>query len=310
MPPTPPQTAPSAHPPHPASSAQSPDAGFMLLGLIVAIAIILLVLSVAAAQVAFSLRREREVESLHRANQYVRAIRLYYRKFGHYPGSLQQLENTNHIRFLRQQYIDPLTGKSDWRLIGVGQNKTTVKGFFGQPLAGIPTAGLGALAGSQSVGGGFPGGNPTTASPNGPNSTAMGAPTTAANPTDATNSAGQSGATTPGSTGSTTSALGTLPTSTNANGTPFGSGSAGLAPFMGVGTSASGDSIATPNEQASYQLWEFLYDPRIEQLKVAGQLNGGGVGSAPASSLGQTPNPTGQTPGQPPGQTTPGQTQP
>ena len=98
--------------------------GFMLLGLIVAIAIILLVLGVAASKVAFSLHREREVESARRANQYVRAIRLYYRKLGHYPGSIQQLQNTNNVRYLRQDYIDPLTGKNDWRLIMVGQNKT------------------------------------------------------------------------------------------------------------------------------------------------------------------------------------------
>ena len=53
----------------------------------------------------------REVEAVHRGNQYVRAIRLYYRKFGHYPGSIEQLEKTNNIRFLRQRYVDPMTGK-------------------------------------------------------------------------------------------------------------------------------------------------------------------------------------------------------
>jgi hypothetical protein len=58
---------------------------------------------------------------------------------------------------------------------------------------------------------------------------------------------------------------------------------------MGVGSSATGASILVVNEQSSYQTWEFLYDPRIEQLKIAGQLNGGGVGSVAAGSLGQTP---------------------
>ncbi len=58
---------------------------------------------------------------------------------------------------------------------------------------------------------------------------------------------------------------------------------------MGVGSSATGASILVVNEQTTYQTWEFLYDPRIEQLKIAGQLNGGGVGSAAAGSLGQTP---------------------
>ena len=128
------------------------EQGFMLLGLIVAIAIILIGLGVAASKVAFSLRREREVESARRADQYVRAIRKFYLKNQHYPGSLEQLENTNNIRYLRQQYVDPLTGKDDYRLILVGQNKTQVKGFFGEPLAGIASAGLGAAAGMQSSG--------------------------------------------------------------------------------------------------------------------------------------------------------------
>jgi type II secretory pathway pseudopilin PulG len=92
-------------------------------------------LSVAASEVAFRMRREREAESVRRANQYVRAIQLYYRKFQRYPTTIEQLENTNNVRYLRRQYVDPLTGKADYRLIGVGQNKTTVKGFFGEPLA-------------------------------------------------------------------------------------------------------------------------------------------------------------------------------
>ena len=127
------------------------EQGYMLVGLIVAIFLILLVLGTAAPKVARSLQREREVEAEHRANQYVRAIQLYYKKFGHYPGSMDQLEKSNNIRFLRQRYIDPLTGKSDWRMIKVGENKTTVKGFFGQPLAGL-TPGLGTAAGMASQG--------------------------------------------------------------------------------------------------------------------------------------------------------------
>src|SRR5882757_7177041 len=127
------------------------EQGFMLVGLIVAIFFVLLALSVAGPKVAQGLRREREVEAVHRGNQYVRAIRLYYRKFGHYPGSMEQLEKTNNIRFLRQQYVDPITGKADWRLIKVGEAKRTVKGFFGQPLVGL-TPGVGSAAGAASAG--------------------------------------------------------------------------------------------------------------------------------------------------------------
>jgi hypothetical protein len=60
---------------------------------------------------------------------------------------------------------------------------------------------------------------------------------------------------------------------------------------MGVGSSASGNSILEVNEQTTYQTWEFLYDPRLEKLKAAAALNQG-LGSVGAGSLG------GQTPGQ------------
>ena len=127
------------------------EQGFMLLGVVVLIFLVLLALSVAAPKVAQDLRRDREVEAIHRANEYVRAIQLYYKKFGHYPGNMDQLEKSNNIRFLRQKYADPLTGKPDWRLIHVGEAKTTVKGFFGQPLAGLPGATAGGLGSAASL---------------------------------------------------------------------------------------------------------------------------------------------------------------
>jgi type II secretory pathway pseudopilin PulG len=273
----------------------------MLLGLIVAIAIILLVMGVAASKVTLSLHREREVESARRANQYVRAIRVYYRKFGHYPGSIQQLENTNKIRFLRQDYIDPLTGKNDWRMIAVGQNKTTVMGFFGQPLAGIASQGLGALAGSLSTGGGFPGGaGAGGVGPGGVGGAGTNGTTGGTGGGGGTGSAGTGGTTDTSGTGTGT-AVGTgsgtsgQPGTSGNAGSPFGGGSSG--PLMGVGSSATGDSILVVNQQTTYQTWEFLYDPRIELLITAGQLNGGGVGTAGAGGLGQTPGGPGQNSG-------------
>jgi type II secretory pathway pseudopilin PulG len=235
------------------------EQGFMLLGLIVAIAIVLIVLGAAASKVAFSLRREREVESARRADQYVRAIRKFYIKTQHYPGSLEQLENTNRIRYLRKRYVDPLTGKDDYRLILVGQNQTQVKGFFGEPLAGIATAGLGAAAGMQS----------------------SGVPGQAAGGATGTSTTGAAGNSSTGTSTSPTSAAGGVAGQTSPPFTtgPFGQTGSGMpgsvGPFMGVGSSASGSSIIVVNEQTSYETWEFLYDPRIEKLKAAAALNAG-----------------------------------
>ena len=56
---------------------------------------------------------------------------------------------------------------------------------------------------------------------------------------------------------------------------------------MGVGSAKSGDSILTPNEQVTYDTWEFLYDPRIELMYAKSNiLGGGGLGSQSASSFG------------------------
>jgi type II secretory pathway pseudopilin PulG len=294
-----------------AESERQGEQGFMLVGLIVAIFFILLLLSVAAPKVAQSLRREREVEAVRRGNQYVRAIRLYYNKFKHYPGSLEQLEKTNNIRFLRQRYVDPMTGKDDWRLIKVGEAKTTVKGFFGQPLAGL-TPGLGAAAGMASsggIGGGAAGSGQASSGLGGSGQGGLsfgssspgggglgssspgrlgssGAPTLGggSSTSGAANgpaTLGSSDSLGPGSTGGLGSASGIASQS--------GPGSTGGAPFVGVGVPKEGDSITIVNEQTTYNTWEFLYDPRIEQLYAKGALMGGGaagLGSASGNSSG------------------------
>jgi len=60
-------------------------------------------------------------------------------------------------------------------------------------------------------------------------------------------------------------------------------------PIMGVGSSATGNSIIVVNEQKTYETWEFLYDPRIEQLKLKAQLMNGSsdsLGSVSSQSTG------------------------
>ncbi len=85
------------------------EQGYLLLGLLFLFALILVGLAVAAPRIAKEIQREKEVETVHRGEQYKRAIQLYYRKFGAYPTSMAQLRETNKIRFLRQDYIDPMT---------------------------------------------------------------------------------------------------------------------------------------------------------------------------------------------------------
>ena len=273
--------------PRPNVSRRS-DEGFALIGMIVAIFIILLFLSAATVSVARSLRREREVEAQHRAAQYLRAIRLYYKKVGSYPGSLEQLEKTNNVRYLRQRYNDPFTGKPDWRLIKVGQNKTTVKDLFGQPLAGLASTGVGSASNMVSPGGsGSPIGSTSGASAGGSMTSSgsgsglgggLGGGLGSSNPGGSNPGGGGAG-----SFGSPTGGTGSGAAS------PFGSSSAGSSnsgPFMGVGLPIEGASIVTVNEKTTYPDWEFLYDPRIEQRRANVNLLGGGMSSTNAGSLG------------------------
>ncbi|KAA6464839.1 type II secretion system protein [Acidobacteria bacterium AB60] len=291
------------------------EAGYMLVSVIILLAIFLIAMSVAAPRVADSIRRDREVEAMHRGKQYIRAIQLYYRKFHAYPPNLDALVKTNEIRFLRKKYVDPLTGKDDWKPIMFCQNKTPMAmGFFGQPLGGT---GCGAIAGiGPSGGNGMQGANLLSASttPGGMFSNTAGAT---------------------GSTAAVGSAVGGTDSSAqvDANGTPINnSGSP-----MGNGPTFGGGGIVgvtIPNPKQSilvykkknhYNEWEFLYSPLQDQQIMAGgnaggmgqPMNGtpgmtqpgsgilpngiGGPGTNPSSGIGSSPfNNNGSTPIQPP----------
>ena len=71
----------------------------------------------------FEAQRQKEQLLVDRGNEYVRAIQLFYRRNrGQFPASIEQLEDTNRIRYLRHRFKDPLTGKDDWRLLHAGPN--------------------------------------------------------------------------------------------------------------------------------------------------------------------------------------------
>jgi type II secretory pathway pseudopilin PulG len=274
---------PSGHP-----AGNSCDEGYVLLAVLVLVFLVLLSLTIAAPKIATDLKRQRELETVHRAQQYDRAIRVFYRKFGHYPPSIEALEKTNNQRFLRQRYLDPLTGKDDWRLIQVGQNKTTVKGFFGKDLPGIG-GGLGAAAGMQSNMGSSSTGS-STGSAFGGSSTGSAFGGNSGSGFGSGPNAGQTGSQAGSQTGSAGNQTGGGTASGTGSGvnsqdaTTFGGGNTG--PIMGVGVPKDGAAIITVNEQTNYQDWEFLYDPRIEQLYAKANIMGGAPTASGGSGTG------------------------
>jgi type II secretory pathway pseudopilin PulG len=273
------------------SAARAGEEGFMLLAAVVMVAVLLIALSIAAPIVARQLQRDKEMESQHRMEQYVRAIQLYQRKFpGQYPATIKILENSNNIRFLRHVYVDPLTGKADYKLIHQGEQKTKIHVFFGKELDGL-AASLGSAGGMQSGGGlGAASSGPTNVTSTNALNSGFGGSTiggsssygssspTSSDPTGTNGTTGSNGSTS-GTNGSTSGT-----NSTSADGLDMDS----LGVIVGVGTSKSGTSITEPNAQATYESWEFWYDPRIEMLKQGVNVTGGGMSSQSASGFGQS----------------------
>jgi len=93
------------------------ERGFALLIIFVLAASIALMLFMQMPRVAFESERDKEQLLIDRGEQYKRAIQLFYTENRRFPGRLEDLENTNNRRYLRRRYLDPYTGKDEWRLV-------------------------------------------------------------------------------------------------------------------------------------------------------------------------------------------------
>jgi type II secretory pathway pseudopilin PulG len=248
---------PSRHP-------RPSEEGYILIWVIFLLAIFTIAMSVAVPRIAKEIQLDREHETMARGKQFTRAVQLYYRKFHAFPPNQDALVKTNEIRFLRRKYIDPTTGKDDWKPIRFGQAKTQTLGFFGQPIAGAGSAGGTVLAPTGPSGGpGVGGGSPS------------GAPGVTTGSTTATGSSSSSGSDT-GLTGQTF-------------------GGAGIIGFSPAGTK---QSIMIYKKKSRYDEWEFIYDPLTDMRTVSGStgtgLNPTQNTPAPAPAPGPAPAPPAQ----------------
>ncbi|HTC91919.1 MAG TPA: hypothetical protein VK699_00520 [Terriglobales bacterium] len=228
--------------------------GYVILVILLMLALLTLAMVEAAPSAAVQVRRDQEEELVRRGDQYVRAIRRFYRKFGRYPTSLDELKDTNHLRFLRRQYKDPITGK-DFKLLHIQDVNYQPVGFFGKSLTQ---------------------GNNNINQNNVPN-----AFVNQQNPPVTTNPSDNSNPNNPPPTGDNTQpagAPGTPPQSPQQsnNGLPvFGGG-----PIVGVSSTSPKASIKEINKKNHYNDWQFFYDPRMDlpigQMFQPQNLNPGG----------------------------------
>jgi len=257
--------------------------GYILIGVLFLVFMVLLLLSVAAPKVAADIERDREIELQHRGMQYRRAIQLYYKKFAAYPPNMEALEKSNNLRFLRKRYKDPATGKDEWKLIHVGENKTpTAMGFFGQPLGGVAgstIAGTGpggvgqgltnSFGGGTGIGGSSLGGSGLGGSSFGSTASTTTTDPNAGTTTGATGTTGTTG--TSGTTGTT----GTTDASGSSGATAaqtFGAGTGqtfGGGGIIGVESTSAKSTILEYKKKKHFNEWEFVYDPQSERMTVS-----------------------------------------
>jgi type II secretory pathway pseudopilin PulG len=266
-------------------SKRGQEDGYILLTLLLIVAL-MGIFALAASQlmkIQFQIQREQEQEMIHRGVQYSRAIRGYYKKFGRYPTKLEDLDNTNNLRYLRKHYKDPLNKNKDFRLLHFGEQGVTLAGgIAGATPAGSP-AGLNGLNPSAqgnsafgNTGGNSAFGNSGNSGVNqsgvfsqssglgGNSNSAFGANS---NSQSTTNQTGTSG---------TTPAAGTDPTQAAAQGTTgaaqgdtnSSSGSQQLVasgPIVGVASLVKKDTIRLFNKKKQYNEWQFVYDPTFDR---------------------------------------------
>jgi type II secretory pathway pseudopilin PulG len=231
--------------------------------------------------IKFDIKRDREEEMIHRGVQYSRAIRAYYKKFGRYPATIENLENTNQMRFLRKRYKDPLTGK-DFKVLHFGEAK--------MGLAGMGGGGI--IPGASTIG---PNGTLTPNSSSGfGNSSSFGN----------SNSFGQSSTQKSGSDSSQTS------TDTNASQGVSSTGNTdasdqnssdqpvrtfGGMPIVGVASMSKDPTIREYDKKKKYNEWQFVYDPNMDRgllIRTPYQPQLQMFGTGPQNLNGQGPSPT------------------
>jgi type II secretory pathway pseudopilin PulG len=249
--------------------SRSRESGYVLLALMLTMTLILVALAIEAPRIGQQIKREKEEELVHRGKDYATAVkRFVHKNGGRYPVSIEQLENTNHIRFLRKKYVDPMTGDSDWKMVHVGEAEVK-----------IPTPNPG-LSGGGGQNPGLGGGVTGTPNPNQPG--AVTPPTGIAQTLT-----GPTGQPQPQQGNN----LGSLTTTGIGNGQTVGGGQ-----IMGVASVSKGHSIKEFNDKDEYDQWYFVYDLRLEQSGGTGVTVAAprGGASATGSSSG-TPRATGAT---------------
>jgi type II secretory pathway pseudopilin PulG len=240
---------------------QHGEQGYVLLVLLLFVTLLSISFLAAVRRLDFQVRRDREEELIHRGVQYSRAVRRFYKKFGRYPTRIEELENTNNIRFLRKRYKDPLsrdpkTGQErDFKILHLQEIKMAFNSSPGPGMVAASDLAAGdATETSREVQAGAPGAlDNSTAAPSGPGPTSIVRQRVAPGDDNAT-----SAETTPG----TPPPPQPLSQRVGPNGAPqvFGGGA-----IAGVASTNKDKTIREFNKKNHYNQWQFIYDPTTDR---------------------------------------------
>jgi hypothetical protein len=274
--------------------------GYAILLILFFVTLLLIGTMAVAPNILTEGRRERETEMIWRGKQYIRGIKLYYRKTGKFPTSMDDLTKPQigNIRFMRQAYKDPMNSKDgEWRLIYVGPagqligslkpqqtiQLSGIPGMGGTP-PGTPAAQIGLQSGGQGFGQAanqaFGNASGAVGSTNG-NLNSFGQPNSALG---ATTSSANGGGASPAQTDPALAAASEALLNSDAPVVMGGN-------IIGVGSKINQSSIAVYEKAKNYKQFEFIWDPSKDAIVLGG---------APGQPIG---TPAGQ-PGQP-GQSSP-----
>jgi hypothetical protein len=303
------------------------QSGYALMMVVFFTALLLVASMVAAPRILLEGKREKEKEMIWRGNQYVRGVKLYYRKMGRFPTSVDDLTKpkTGSLRFMRQAYKDPMNGgDGTWRLIYVGPAGQLIGSLKPPQTLQLPAAGPGLGTPASTLATNSAQQPPAAglgSSTFGSFGTAPGASAGAAgvqagasnNPPAGNQQAAGQNAGQPGQPG--TPADGSQ-AGTDANGTATGDAMStpqAITPteaptivggnIIGVGSKITAPSVIVYEKAKNYHLFEFIWDPS-KDTTIAGQPPqtgtglGQNIGTNP-SSFGQRPGAPNANPGQP-----------
>jgi len=228
------------------------ERGYVLLALLLSVALLSVGFLTMVEGVEFQIKRDREAELIHRGVEYSRAVRRYVKTFGRYPTSVEQLEKSNNLRFLRRRYKDPVTGK-DFRILHYGDLET----FYGSGPA-IPTPNSGTPRPKSPIG------QSSAVSPEGQQ------PNEAGN-AQSQQSSDQSDTAQPKQESTASSEAETVtpppPGGTESSGTAEDTGGVAI---IGVTSYSKRKSIRVFNKKDHYNQWQFVYDPSTDSGLIRG----------------------------------------